>query len=172
MSEGESENETVPLEVVSGEGNPEDIVSVADATYEQLRKKVDNVRPHDDFTAWTRAIQNASILQLDHKDPWIDDATLIQARRMCEQDLETNDYFFKDADYDYGVFLDVIKLPLPLPILTEEHPPAPQFLFIRPDDYNLFKCFGQRKWCVLTGNEGSSKSWFHWKFILLCYRQD
>lgn len=61
---------------------------------------------------------------------------------------------------------------MPLPILTEEHPPAPQFLFIRPDDYNLFKCFGQRKWCVLTGNEGSSKSWFHWKFILLCYRQD
>ena len=103
MSEGESENETVPLEVVSGGGNPEDIVSVADATYEQLRKKVDNVRPHDDFTAWTRAIQNASILQLDHKDPWIDDATLIQARRMCEQDLETNDYFLKMLMMTMGI---------------------------------------------------------------------
>jgi len=172
MSEGESENEMVPLEVVSGGGTPEDIVSVADATYEQLRKKVENVHPHHDFSAWARAIQNASILQLDPKDPWIDDGTLIQVRRMCDEDIELDEYFHKDSDDEYGGFLDIIKLPLPLPTLTGEHPPAPQFLFIRPDEYALFKCFGQRKWCVLTGNEGSSKSWFHWKFILLCYRQD
>ena len=173
MSEGESENEMIPLEVTLGEGNHEDIVSVTDATYEQLQKKVDNVCPRDDFTAWIRAIQNASILQLGPKDPWIDNEAFIQVRRMYGVDLE---YYPGDDDDDdfgnYGDYLDVIKLPLPLPILTEEQPPAPQFLFIRPDEYALFKCFGQRKWSVLTGNEGSSKSWFHWKFILLCYRQD
>jgi len=49
---------------------------------------------------------------------------------------------------------------------------APQFLYIRPDEYALFNCFGQRRWCILTGNPGISKSWFQWKFILFCYRQD
>jgi len=144
---------------------------MSDATYEQLRQKVDKVRPHVDFTAWIRAIQDASILHLCSKDPWTDNVTLIQVKRMREQDLESQDYAIEDDD-DYNGYLDVIKLPLPLPILTDEQPPAPQFLFIRPDEYALFKCFGQRKWCVLTGNEGNSKSWFHWKFILLCYRQD
>jgi len=40
------------------------------------------MHPHDVFTAWIQVIQNASILQLDPEDPWKDDATLIQVRRM------------------------------------------------------------------------------------------
>ena len=32
--------------------------------------------------------------------------------------------------------------------------------------------FWTKRWCILTGNPGISKSWFQWKFILLCYRQD
>jgi len=149
-------------------------------TIEQLRKKVDLVRPHDDFTAWIRAIQKARIIQLGPEDAWIEDEDLIQVRRMREQDLESKNYLNDsddDSDDEYADgyfedFLDVIKLPLPLPSLTEKHFPAPQFLFFRPDDYALFKCFGKHNWCILTGNEGVAKSWFHWKFILLCYRQD
>jgi len=88
---------------------------MSDATIEQLRKKVDNVRPHDDFSAWTQAIQNASILQLDPKEPWVDDGTLIQVRRMCEEDVDLNKYFHRDADDEYGDYLDV-------PTLTGEPP--------------------------------------------------
>ena len=149
-------------------------------TIEQLRKKVNFVRPHDDFTAWIRAIQKARIVQLGPEDPWMDDQDIIQVRRMREQDLESQTNLLESDDESdeefqdeyFEDFLDVIKLPLPLPKLTEKHFPAPQFLFFSPDDYALFKCFGQQNWCLLTGNEGVSKSWFHWKFILLCYRQD
>jgi len=82
-----------------------------------------------------------------------------------------------ESEHEYEDYLDVIKLPLPIPI--EEF--APQFLFIRPDEYALFKCFGKHiwcvqtgnpRWCILTGNPGISKSWFQWKFILFCYRLD
>jgi len=149
-------------------------------TIELLRKKVDLVRSHDEFTAWVRAIQKATILQLYPDDPWIDNEDIIQVRRMREQDLESQVDLLEsddesDDEFADGYFedvMDVIKLPLPLPKLTEKQFPAPQFLFFRPDDYALFKCFGQQNWCILTGNEGVSKSWFHWKFILLCYRQD
>ena len=32
--------------------------------------------------------------------------------------------------------------------------------------------FWTKRWCILTGNPGISKSWFQWKFILFCYRLD
>ena len=49
---------------------------------------------------------------------------------------------------------------------------APQFLFVRPDEYALFMCFGKEEWCILTGNPGISKSCFQWKYILFCYRPE
>jgi hypothetical protein len=49
---------------------------------------------------------------------------------------------------------------------------APQFLFVRPDDISLFAISGNLEACILIGNPGISKSWFQWKFILFCYRQD
>ena len=57
-----------------------------DATYEQLRKKINKPNfsciPHDDFTAWIRGIQKASILQLGPEDAWLEDEASIQVRRM------------------------------------------------------------------------------------------
>ena len=141
--------------------------------YEQLRNKVPELGANcvDDvgFTAWVRAIQKATILQLCREDPWKDNQDLIQVRRMRAQDLESKVDLPK-SEHKYEDTLDVIKLPLPIP--TEKLSVAPQFLFIRPDEYALFKCFGQKDWCILTGNPGISKSWFQWKFILLCYCQD
>jgi len=157
-----------------------DPIMMEATTIEKIRKMVNLVRPHDDFTAWIRAIQKARILQLGPEDAWIDDENIIQVRRMREKELESRNFLPESDDESddesqaeyFEDFLDVIKLPLPLPELTEKEFPAPQFLFFRPDEYALFKCFGQQNWCILTGNEGVSKSWFHWKFILLCYRQD
>jgi len=86
---------------------------------------------------------------------------------MREQDLESQ-VDLPESEHEYEDTLDVIKLPLPIP----EEELAPQFLFIRPDEYALFKCFAHNKKCILTGNPGISKSWFQWKFILFCYRLD
>ena len=66
--------------------------------------------------------------------------------------------------------MDVIKLPLPIP--GKKQFAASQFLYIRPDEYALFKCFTQHDRCILAGSPGISKSWFQWKFILFCYRLD
>ena len=110
-------------------------------TIELLRKKVDLVRSHDEFTAWVRAIQKATILQLCREDPWKDNQDLIQVRRMRAQDLESK-VDLPESEHEYEDTLDVIKLPLPIP--TEKLSVAPQFLFIRPDEYALFKCFGQK----------------------------
>jgi len=140
-------------------------------TYKQLRKKVPELGAYcvddDGFTAWVRAIQKASILQLRPQDPWTDNEALIQVRTMQEEDLECK-VDLPESEHEYEDTLDVIKLPLPIP--TEVL--APHFLFIRPDEYALFKCFGKHNKCILTGNPGISKSWFQWKFILLCFRQD
>jgi len=144
-----------------------------DKTYEQIRYLFSELGahciPHINLTAWIRAIQNARILQLRPKDPWTEDESLIQVRRMEEQDLESQ-VDQPESEHEYEKTLDVIKLPIPIP--TENHSHAPQFLYIRPDEYALFKCFGKHNWCILTGNPGISKSWFQWKFILFCYRLD
>jgi len=148
---------------------------MSDETYEkictQARKEADLVSPHVDFTFWIEAIREATIVELSREDPWTDNQALIQVRRMSAKDLESQ-ADLPQSKHEYEDTLDVIKLPLPIPLPAEEYPTAPQFLFIRPDEYALFKCFTQRKWCILTGNPGISKSWFQWKFILFCYRLD
>jgi len=62
-----------------------------DNTIIQLCKKVHQWSsacvPDDEFTAWIRAIREASILELHPEDAWIEDAAVIQVRRMWEQDL-------------------------------------------------------------------------------------
>jgi len=88
---------------------------------------------------------------------------------MRAQDLEFQ-VDLPDSEHEYEDTLDVIKLPLKIP--EEELSDAPQFLFICPDEYALFKCFGIQKRCILTENPGISKSWFQWKFILFCCRLD
>jgi len=144
-----------------------------DETYQKIFRKVKqwsaDCVPDVDFISWIRALRKASILQLDTTDTWIEDEASIQVRRMWEQDLESR-LDLPESEHEYEESLDVIKLPLPIP--TEKPSSAPQFLFIRPDEYALFKCVGQKDWCILTGNPGISKSWFQWKFILFCYCLD
>jgi len=143
--------------------------------HEKILKQVDELPVFsmvaNDFTAWIEAIQKASIVELGREDPWTDDETLIQVRRMTAEDLESQ-VESPETEHEYEDTLDVIKLPLPIPFEANQYPPAPQFLFVRPDEYALFKCFGLQKWCIMTGNPGISKSWFQWKFILFSYRPD
>jgi len=114
-----------------------------------------------------KRLQNTTILELGAKDLWTDNEDLIQVRRMRAQDLESQVHL-PDSEHEYEDTLDIIKLPLPIP----EEELTPQFLFIRPNEYALFKCFGIQKRCILTGKPGISKSWFQWKFILFCYHLD
>jgi len=109
------------------------------------------------------------IRELRGEDPWIDDETIIQVRRMRAQDLESQADLPESKD-EYEDTLVIIKFPLPIPGV--ELSDAPQFLFVHPDEYALFKCLGLNKKCILTGNPGISKSWSQWKFILFCYRLD
>jgi len=76
-----------------------------DAIYKQLRNKV---HPHRDFTAWIRAIQKATILQLRPKEPWTDNETLIQVRRMRKQDLESQ-FDLPESEVEYEDYLDVVN---------------------------------------------------------------
>ena len=69
-----------------------DPIMMEATTIEKIRKKVNLVRPHDDFTAWIRAIQKARILQLGPEDAWIDDENIIQVRRMREKELESRNF--------------------------------------------------------------------------------
>jgi hypothetical protein len=90
---------------------------------------------------------------------------------MTADDLEKESRIpIPEPEHDFDKRLYVIKLPMPIP--SETYSPVPQFLFIRADELVLFDCFGRNRWCILIGNPGISKSWFQWKFILLCYRQD
>lgn len=57
-------------------------------------------------------------------------------------------------------------------IPLENEDPALNFFFLRPDDVSLFDCLRRTNRCILLGNRGISKSWFQWKYILLCYRLD
>ena len=68
---------------------------------------------------------------------------------MRAQDLQSQ-VDLPESEHEYEDTLDVIKLPLPIP--GQRNYPAPQFLFIRPDEYALFQCFGQHHLCILTGN--------------------
>jgi len=116
-----------------------------------------------------KAIQNATIVELRSQEAWTDNEDLIQVRRMTAQDLESQ-ADLPESKHEYEDTLDVIKLPLLIPEAKLSE--VPQFLFVRPDEYSLFKCFTKHDWCILTGNPGISKSWFQWTFILFCYRLD
>ena len=100
----------------------------------QVREKADSVHTDVDFTAWIRAIQKATLLELGPEVDWIDDETLIQVRRMRAQDLKSQ-VDLPESKHEYEDTLDVIKLPLAIP--TDKHSPARQFLFVRPDEYAL-----------------------------------
>ena len=121
---------------------------------------------HSGFTEWINAIKAAI---LESVESFKDDATKIQVRRMTSDDLTLGiDCELPLAEHDFDRVLYVVKLPVP----NDFHSLAPNILFIRPDDYELFNCVLETRRSILTGNPGISKSWFQWKFILLCYRQD
>jgi len=111
---------------------------------------------------WIEAIQRAPIVHLGPEDPWTEPDFTILVKRMKAQDLESQ-VDLPECEHEYEDYLDLIRSPWPIP--TEKLSHAPHFLFIHPDEYALFKCFGQQDWCILTGNPGISKSWFQWKFI-------
>ena len=136
---------------------------------DRLKKKYE-AEVHPGFTAWIQSVRTAPIVNRDNEQGWQDGDGLIQIKRMKKEDLQHKEVPVPESEHPYDECLDVIKLPMEIP--TEKRNPAPQFLFIRPDEYALFYCFGKQDWCILTGNPGISKSWFQWKFILLCYRQE
>jgi hypothetical protein len=136
---------------------------------ENLRKL--NAMVDTDFSSWIEAIQKATIRQLQSSDEWEEDESILQVKKMTADDLEKESRIpIPQVEHDFDERLYVIKLPMPIP--TETYSPVPQFLFLRADELVLFDCFGRHRWCILIGNPGISKSWFQWKFILLCYRPD
>jgi hypothetical protein len=130
-----------------------------------------NAERHDGFCAWTKAIKNAKIIQLDPSDEWKEDENLIQVKTMGFDEHESDAHVpCPETEHEYDDCLYVIKIPLAIPL--EQGDPASNFVFIRPDDVSLFDCFRRTYWCILVGNRGIAKSWFQWKYILLCYRRD
>jgi hypothetical protein len=144
-------------------------------------EELDSFRPKENkmYTEWINLIRNAKIRILDPKDTWKDDTTLIQIKQgLSDKDLpdvSKPDDYENETDDNENLHinektLDVIKLPMAIP--TKDSYPTDQYLFVRPDEYELFLCFGQCKESIMTGNPGISKSWFQWKYILFCFRQD
>jgi hypothetical protein len=125
----------------------------------------------EEFTAWIIAIQNATIKYLNSTAEFEENRRYIQVKRMSANDLkrESNDHLLFTED-DYEQYLDVVRLPIPIP--QELAATAPDFLFISPDDIALFRSITNNQRSVLIGNPGISKSWFQWKFIIFCFRQD
>ena len=129
-----------------------------------------------EWTSWVNAIQVADIVVLSNTQEWIENKTSIQVKRMTKRDLdilEVDNISMPVPEHAYEDALDVIKLPLAIPE-EEEDNCVPQFLFVRPDDYELFRCtrLSSFKNSIVIGNPGISKSWFQWKFILFCYRPE
>ena len=128
-----------------------------------------------EWTAWVNAIQVANIVKLNPTQEWANDESSIQVKRMNKLDLNimSEDLSLPVSEHAYDDALDVVKLPLAIPEEQEDNC-APQFLFIRPDDYELFRCtrLSRFKNSIIIGNPGISKSWFQWKFILFSYRPE
>jgi hypothetical protein len=130
-----------------------------------------NAERHDGFSAWKKSILNAKIIQLGPSDEWKEDENSIQVKEMGYDDLKCEAMFpCPYAENEYEACLYVIKLPMSIPL--KNGGPALNFFFLRPDDVRLFDCVRRTNWCILLGNRGISKSWFQWKYILLCYRLD
>jgi hypothetical protein len=140
------------------------------------------------FTDCINAIRCANIIFLDRDVPFEPNSNDIQVKCMNQLDLakicEGNDttsmsrhesYTEQDQDIEYldefDQRLDVIKLPKPIPHVRFNE--LPDYLFVRPDEYALFiSLTNEGKSSILIGNPDISKSWFQFKYILFCYRQD
>lgn len=129
---------------------------------EEFNPKID-----DKFTMWVEKIRNAKLCIVDCSEQWQEDNTLIQVKRMSANDLIALDDR-PSAMHEFEETLDVFKLPLPIP--TKELKHKSEFIFVRPDEYELFIQFGiTNRRSILLGIPGISKSWFKCKFILFCY---
>jgi hypothetical protein len=162
--------QTTPYEYQKTQGGDGKHVDGMPKTLEKL-----NAKRHADFSAWIQAIRNAAILQLDPSDEWKEDADIIQVITIGKNDLDYEAHVPEPRPerrygHQYDEYLYVIKLPMAIPIEQEDL--KSNIIFIRPDDISLFECCQTAQWCTLVGNRGISKSWFQWKYILLCYRQD
>jgi len=64
---------------------------ILDEFHKKIRKQVDELKVYNvvakDFTAWIKAIQKATIVELGAKDPWTDNKGLIQVRRIVRGEL-------------------------------------------------------------------------------------
>jgi hypothetical protein len=149
------------------------VLSLSNVDAENLPENLKELNPKIDigFSAWIEAIQKATIRQLQPSDEWKENESLIQVKIMTADDLEKESHIpIPEPEHDFDERLYTIKLPMPIP--REMKKTMSQFLFLRPDELVLFQCLGNTDWSILIGNPGISKSWFQYKFILLCYRQD
>ena len=125
------------------------------------------------WTQWKQSLQIATVFRLQPNENWLEHDELcpkIQIKRMNASNLNDEHDNIPVSDHPYDDMLDVVKLPMAIPEYDVEY--APEFLFIRPDDYDLFFCMHLRRKIILLGNPGISKSWFHWKYLLFCYHPE
>ena len=119
---------------------------------------------------------------------------MLEVRKMREQDLE---FQLDLPESEHEDSRDEIRLPLPIPmeknlnykvIEHKSHHHSEAYLMQLKRRFSILRdkcsldrrfysfvqmnitfsgCFRQRKWSILTGNPGVSKSWFPWKWIFL-----
>jgi hypothetical protein len=155
--------------------------------YNLLQIKLSKYHPEKDteLTEWISSIRNAKIELLQRGQPFRNEETIIQVKRMDQKDLPTKEeacdgivgdetvgvqYHDVELVHYFDERLDAIKLPKPCPL--EDMDDLSDYLFIRPDEYALFICLTNSDDTLLIGDPGISKSWFQYKFILFCYRPD
>jgi hypothetical protein len=155
--------------------------------YTAFQKKLRKYKPEtsQELTDWINSIRNSNIKFLQPDEDFVDDKKSIQVKMLNQDDLQSQEKLIShvpdetdeslyDQDvqlsHEFETRLDVIKLPSPIPL--EDNDFLPEYLFIRPDEYALFIILTNIKKSILIGNPGISKSWFQYKFILFCYRED
>jgi hypothetical protein len=125
------------------------------------------------WSDWYAAVGNAKVKVLFDGDDWETHSFYIQIKRMNPSDIPLDAIPAPVEEYhEFEKSLDVIKLPVPIP--DSHNMFLSDFLFIRPDEYELFRSVHthNRRYTLMIGNPGISKSWFQYKFILLWSRPD
>ena len=133
--------------------------------------------------AFTSSKQQAYYLGKD-SDNYYDFITKIQNAKFIEIDSNGNEnqlieggepkITWKRENINENEFLDIVTLPAnAIKMQSDENLETLDIvLFIRYDDYGIFKTIRPKRRSIVNGNPGISKSWFQWKYILFLLRPD
>jgi hypothetical protein len=127
---------------------------------------------HKEWSQCFASICTDEIKILNDTIDWQVRSNCIQINHMSVADLPSLAIpeLIDDYHHPYEKTLGIIKLPLPIPFLLDTL--SSDTLFIRPDNYAIFRDLHNKNKTILLGYPGIFKSWFQWKFILYWCRPD